>query len=71
MEQVHEYENLIFDVLNEDMKMCEIFQELISHMRIEEANHLKDKMEALCLNSSKANLVESSSTVEKDRFKSK
>ena len=26
VEQVHEYENLTFDVLNEDMKMCEIFQ---------------------------------------------
>ena len=25
MEQVHEYENLTVDVLNEDMKMCEIF----------------------------------------------
>ena len=25
MEQVHEYENLIADVLNEDMMMCEIF----------------------------------------------
>ena len=25
-EQVNEYENLIVDVLNKDMKMCEIFQ---------------------------------------------
>ncbi|KAK4733530.1 hypothetical protein R3W88_007791 [Solanum pinnatisectum] len=95
MEQVHEYENLTVEVLNEDMKMCEIFQanvllekfppswsdyrnqlkhrkknltlqELISHMRIEEANPLKYKMEELSLNSSKANLVESSGTVVKD-----
>ena len=26
MEQVHKYENLTGDVLNEDMKICEIFQ---------------------------------------------
>ncbi|KAL0419010.1 UNVERIFIED_CONTAM: hypothetical protein Sradi_1314500 [Sesamum radiatum] len=67
MDQVHEYENIVADVLNEDMKMCEILQanvllekfppswndyrnhlkhkkrdltlqELISHMRTEEAN---------------------------------
>ncbi|KAH0658285.1 hypothetical protein KY285_026831 [Solanum tuberosum] len=100
MEQVYEYENLTADVLNEDMKMCEIFQanvllekfppswsdyrnqlkhkknnltlqELISHMRTEEANRLKDKMEELFLNSSKAILVESSGTVVKDMFKGK
>ncbi|KAH0765675.1 hypothetical protein KY285_001546 [Solanum tuberosum] len=100
MEQVHEYENLTADVLNGDMKMCEIFQanvllekfspswsdyrnqlkhkkknltlqELISHIRTEEANCLKDKMEELSLNSSKANLVESSGTIVKDRFKGK
>ncbi|KAK4733931.1 hypothetical protein R3W88_008192 [Solanum pinnatisectum] len=44
-------------------------QELISHMRTEEANNLKDKMEALYLNSSRANLVESFGSVVKDRFK--
>ncbi|KAH0712085.1 hypothetical protein KY289_008044 [Solanum tuberosum] len=83
MEQVHEYENLTVDVLNEDMKICEIFQanvllekfppswKLISHMRTEEVNRLKDKMETLSLNSSKANLVESSGTVVKGRFKGK
>ncbi|XP_070010524.1 uncharacterized protein [Nicotiana sylvestris] len=108
MEQVHEYENLTADVLNEGMEMCEILQanvlvekfppswsdyrnqlkhkkknltlqELISHMRIEEANclkdeeseRLKDKMKSLSLNSSKANLMESSSTFVKDRFKGK
>ncbi|KAH0672489.1 hypothetical protein KY290_024721 [Solanum tuberosum] len=38
-------------------------------MRTEEVNRLKDKMEELSLNSSKANLVESSGTVVKDRFK--
>ncbi|KAH0764835.1 hypothetical protein KY285_000706 [Solanum tuberosum] len=46
-------------------------QELISHMRTEEANRLKDKMEELSLNSSKANLVESSGTVVKDRLTGK
>ncbi|XP_016432970.1 uncharacterized protein LOC107759520 [Nicotiana tabacum] len=108
MEQVHEYENLTADVLNESMEMCEILQanvllekfppswsdyrnqlkhkkknltlqELISHMRTEEANRLKDeesellkdKMKSLSLNSSKANLVEFSSTFVKDRFKGK
>ncbi|KAK4718279.1 hypothetical protein R3W88_016617 [Solanum pinnatisectum] len=30
-------------------------QEIISHMKTEEANHLKDKMEEFSLNSSKAN----------------
>nr|XP_033508327.1 uncharacterized protein LOC117273298 [Nicotiana tomentosiformis] len=114
MEQVHEYENLTADVLNEGMEMCEILQanvllekfppfwsdyrnqlkhkkknltlqELISHMRTEEENllkdeefeRLKDKMKSLSLslslslNSSKANLVESSSTFVKDGFKRK
>lgn len=108
MEQVHEYENLTADVLNEGMEMCEILrahvlvekfslswsdymnqlkhkkknltlQELISHMRIEEANYLKDeeaewlkdKMKYLSLNSSTINLVEYSSTFLKDRFKEK
>ncbi|XP_075088212.1 uncharacterized protein LOC142170251 [Nicotiana tabacum] len=108
MEQVHEYENLAVDVLNEVMEMCEVLQanvllerfppswsdyrnqlkhkkknltlqELISHMRTEEANRLKDeeserlkdKMKSLSLNSSKANLVESSSTFVKDMFKGK
>jgi len=46
-------------------------QELISHMRIEEANRLKDKLESLSLNSSKANLIESSVASNKDRFKGK
>ena len=40
-------------------------------MRTEEANYLKIKMEELYLNSSKANLVESSGTVVKDSFKGK
>ncbi|KAH0633546.1 hypothetical protein KY284_036332 [Solanum tuberosum] len=100
MEQVQKYENSTANVLNEDMKMREIFQanvlpekippswsdyrnqlkhkkknltlqELISHMRTEEANHLKNKMEQLSLNSSKANLVEYSGTVVKHRFKGK
>ncbi|KAK4402770.1 hypothetical protein Sango_1017700 [Sesamum angolense] len=89
MDQVHEYENIVADVLNEDMKMCEILQanvllkkfppswndyrnhlkhkkrdltlqELISHMRKEEANRLKDKEISNSSFSIKANLVESS-----------
>ena len=40
-------------------------------MRTEEANHLIDKMEEISLNTSKANLVESSGTVVKNRFKGK
>jgi len=40
-------------------------------MRIEEANRLKDKLESLSLNSSKANLIESSVALNKDRFKVK
>ncbi|KAL0366997.1 UNVERIFIED_CONTAM: hypothetical protein Sradi_3589800 [Sesamum radiatum] len=95
MDQIHEYENLVADVLSEGMKMCEILQakvllekfpptwseyrnhlkykkrdltlqELISHMRTEEANRLKDKETSLSSLSVKANLVES--TASKDRF---
>ncbi|KAK4389970.1 hypothetical protein Sango_2060300 [Sesamum angolense] len=95
MDQIHEYENLVADVLREGMKMCEILQanvllekfpptwseyrnhlkhkkrdltlqELISHMRIEEANRLKDEETSLSSLSIKANLVESAGT--KDRF---
>ncbi|PWA51807.1 hypothetical protein CTI12_AA414860 [Artemisia annua] len=91
MEQVHAYENLVTDVLNEGMKMCEILQanvllekfpplwndyrnqlkhkkrdlslqELISHMRTEEANRLKDKQISNSFSSIKANLVESGGT---------
>ena len=40
-------------------------------MTIEKANILKDKIEELSLNSSKANLVECSDTVVKDRLKGK
>ncbi|TYK08238.1 ty1-copia retrotransposon protein [Cucumis melo var. makuwa] len=72
VEQIHEYENLVANVLSKGMKICEILQEnvllekfppswndyrnhlkhkkkdlklqeLISHMRTEEANKLKDK----------------------------
>ncbi|KAL0407798.1 UNVERIFIED_CONTAM: Retrovirus-related Pol polyprotein from transposon TNT 1-94 [Sesamum radiatum] len=98
MDQVHEYENLVADVLSEGMKMCDTLQanvllekfppswseyrnhlkhkkkdlnlqELISHMRTEEANRLKDKeLSNPSSNSFKANLVESSS---KDRFQNK
>lgn len=101
MEQVHEYENLVADVLNEGMKLCETFQanvllekfppswndyrrylkhldkdltlqELISHMKIEEANHLKDKSISLPIDSSiKANVVQFAGPSDKDRFKGK
>ncbi|KAL0323220.1 UNVERIFIED_CONTAM: hypothetical protein Sangu_1941300 [Sesamum angustifolium] len=95
MDQIHEYENLVADVLSEGMKMCEILQanvllekfpptwseyrnhlkhkkrdltlqELIRHMRTEEANRLKDKETSLSSLSIKANLVESAGS--KDRF---
>ena len=91
MEQVHVYENLVTEVLNEGMKMCEILQanvllekfpplwndyrnqlkhkkrdlslqELISHMRTEEANRLKDKQNSNSTSSVKVNLVESGGT---------
>ncbi|GKF67004.1 hypothetical protein Tco_0193521, partial [Tanacetum coccineum] len=91
MEQVHVYENLVTEVLNEGMKMCEILQanvllekfpplwndyrnqlkhkkrdlslqELISHMRTEEVNRLKDKQISNSSSSVKANLVESAGT---------
>ena len=100
MEQVHVYKNLCAEVLNENMKMCEVLQanvliekfppswsdyrnqlkhkkkdltlqELISHMRTEKANRLKDKMDSLSLNSSKANLVQSATPVYRDKFKGK
>ncbi|KAK4388087.1 hypothetical protein Sango_2415300 [Sesamum angolense] len=99
MDQVHEYENIVADVLNEDMKMCEILQanvllekfppswndyrnhlkhkkrdltlqELISHMRTEEANRLKDKEISNSSLSIKANLVEPSES-SKDKFQRK
>ena len=46
-------------------------QELISHLRTEDANCLKDKMYSLSLNSSKSNLVESIVPINRDRFKGK
>ncbi|KAK9668837.1 hypothetical protein RND81_13G090100 [Saponaria officinalis] len=67
MEQVHVYENLCADVVNEVMKLDDIFvanvlnhlkhkkkdmslQELVGHMKTEEANRLKDKPVSLSLN---------------------
>ncbi|KAL0290771.1 UNVERIFIED_CONTAM: Retrovirus-related Pol polyprotein from transposon TNT 1-94 [Sesamum angustifolium] len=99
MDQVHEYENLVANVLSEDMKMCEILQanvllekfppswndyrnhlkhkkrdltlqELISPMRTEEANRLKDKEISNSSFSIKANFVEPSES-SKDRFQHK
>lgn len=46
-------------------------QELISYMRSEEANRLKDKMSSLSLNSVNSNLVESAVPTNKDKFKGK
>ena len=40
-------------------------------MRTEEANHLKDKMDSLSLNSSKAKLVEFTIPINRDKFKGK
>ncbi|KAK9676820.1 hypothetical protein RND81_11G103400 [Saponaria officinalis] len=45
-------------------------QELISHMRIEEANRLKDKSDSVPLHRYNANLVESGGSSQ-DRFKGK
>ncbi|KAL0331634.1 UNVERIFIED_CONTAM: hypothetical protein Sangu_1708900 [Sesamum angustifolium] len=99
MDEVHEYENLVADVLSEGMKMCDILQanvllekfppswseyrnhlkhkkkdlnlqELISQMRTEEANRLKDKEISNSSISFKANLVESSPS-RKDRLQPK
>ena len=98
MEQIHEYENLVADVLNEGMKMCETLQanvllekfppswnefrnhlkhkkkdftlqELISYMRTEEANRLKDKYHSIPSNLSNANLVESTGNSIREKFK--
>ncbi|TYK04655.1 ty1-copia retrotransposon protein [Cucumis melo var. makuwa] len=97
VEQIHEYENLVANVLSEGMKMCEILQanvlvekfppswndysnhlkhkkkdlklqELISHMRTEEAHRLKDKLASQNFNSVNTNLVELS-FVNRDRMK--
>ncbi|CAJ2637428.1 unnamed protein product [Trifolium pratense] len=97
MEQIHEYENLVGDILNEGMKMCEILQanvllekfppswsdyrnqlkhkkrdlslqELINHMKTEEANRLKDKHVLHSVNSVNANVVE---FADKNRSKGK
>ncbi|KAL0449285.1 UNVERIFIED_CONTAM: hypothetical protein Slati_1484900 [Sesamum latifolium] len=99
MDQVHDYENLVADVLGENMKMCEILQvnvllkkfpptwndyrnhvkhkkrdltlqELISHMRSEEAKRIKDKKISNSSISIKANLVEPSES-SKGRFQHK
>jgi len=48
-----------------------ILQELISHMRTEEANWVKEKMSSLLLNYVNSNLVESTIPANKNRFKGK
>jgi len=40
-------------------------------MRTEEANHIKDKMNSISLNYSKANFVESVMRINRDKFKVK
>ncbi|KAE8681800.1 Serine/threonine-protein kinase ICK [Hibiscus syriacus] len=89
MDQDHDYENLVADIIAEGMQMCDVLQanvlieklpkswsdyrnslkhkkreisleELVGHMKIEEANRLKDKVTNSLSNLSlKANLVES------------
>lgn len=46
-------------------------QELINHLRTEEANRLKDKMNSLSLNSSYVNLIESVVPTNRDKYKGK
>ncbi|XP_074270818.1 uncharacterized protein LOC141594721 [Silene latifolia] len=104
MEQVHVYENLCADVVNEGMKLDDIFvanvllekfppswsdyrnhlkhkkkdlslQELVGHMRTEEANRLKDKPVTQSVKTSvaavNANLVESGCPSYTEKFKGK
>ncbi|KAL9235840.1 hypothetical protein vseg_010574 [Gypsophila vaccaria] len=102
MEQVHVYENLCADVINEGMKLDDVFlanvllerfppswsdyrnhlkhkkkdlslQDVVGHMRTEEANRLKDKPVSLPVSAAKVNLVvaESSGPSNVERFKSK
>ncbi|KAL0287408.1 UNVERIFIED_CONTAM: hypothetical protein Scaly_2765200 [Sesamum calycinum] len=75
MDQVHEYGNLVADVSEyrnhlKHKKQDLNLQELIFHMRTEEANHLKDKEISNSSIFFKANLVESS-TSSKDRLQPK
>jgi len=46
-------------------------QELISHIRTEKPNRLKNKIDSLSLNSSKPNLVESAVPTNRDMFTGK
>ncbi|KAE8688047.1 putative Late embryoproteinsis abundant protein group 8 protein [Hibiscus syriacus] len=62
MDQVHDYKKLVSDIIIEGMQMCEVLQdnELVGHMKIEEANRLKDKVtNSIGQLSFKDNLVES------------
>ncbi|GAA0165700.1 hypothetical protein LIER_21029 [Lithospermum erythrorhizon] len=100
MDQVHVFENLCIDVVNEVMKPDDIFlanvllekfpstwneyrnrfkhkkqdmplQELISHMRTEEVNRLKDKLDSVVQILANANLVETGGPSNVNRFKGK
>ncbi|KAL0285600.1 UNVERIFIED_CONTAM: hypothetical protein Sangu_2771500 [Sesamum angustifolium] len=66
MDQIHEYENLVADVLSEAQEKGSDSARIDRHMRTEEANRLKDKETSLSSLSIKANLVESAGS--KDRF---
>ncbi|XP_074266195.1 uncharacterized protein LOC141588662 [Silene latifolia] len=54
MDQVHEYENLVADILSEGMKMCEVLQANVLIQRLLKSwdgyrNHLKHKKKDLTL----------------------
>ena len=72
MGQVHEYENLVSDVLNEGMKMCEALQanvllENIPPSWSDYRNHLKHKKKGLSLKE----LINHMKTKEANRLKDK
>nr|GMC49260.1 uncharacterized protein LOC105172312 [Ipomoea batatas] len=64
--KVHEYENLVAELMskNRDLTMLE----LVKQLKIEEANHLKDKAIAFSDNTIKANIVEASDKGDRSKF---
>ncbi|KAL0358293.1 UNVERIFIED_CONTAM: hypothetical protein Sangu_0678700 [Sesamum angustifolium] len=72
MDQVHEYENLVADILSEDMKMCEILQGNVLLKKFPPSwndyrNHLKHKKRYLMLQE----LISHMSIEEANRLKDK
>ncbi|KAK4404477.1 Retrovirus-related Pol polyprotein from transposon TNT 1-94 [Sesamum angolense] len=72
MDQIHEYENLVADVLSEGMKMCEILQTNVLLAKFpstwsEYRNHLKHKKRDLTLQG----LIDHMRTEEANRLKDK